>query len=90
VGAYQWIAIVGVTRLIVGRDEEAVAWLSRSIETNQNHPGAHFWLAAVLALLGRMNEARAATKAGLALNPTFTISRARCLDERQLDLSVSA
>jgi hypothetical protein len=34
-------------------------------------------LAAALALLGRLDEARSAVKAGLALNPTYTISRAR-------------
>ena len=33
--------------------------------------------AAVLAHLGRLNEARAATRAGFALNPTFTMSRYR-------------
>ena len=36
-----------------------------------------FNLAAALAQLGRLDEARSAVKAGLALNPTFTVSRAR-------------
>ena len=36
-----------------------------------------FPVAAALAQLGRLDEARSAVKAGLALNPTFTISRAR-------------
>jgi Flp pilus assembly protein TadD len=34
-------------------------------------------LAAALAQLGRLDEARSAVKAGLALNPAFSISRAR-------------
>jgi len=34
-------------------------------------------LAAALAQLGRLDEARSAVKAGLALNPTYAISRAR-------------
>ena len=38
---------------------------------------AYFQLAAALAQLGRLDEAHSAVKAGLALNPTFTISRAR-------------
>ena len=38
---------------------------------------AYFELAAALAQLGRLDEARSAVKAGLALNPAFTISRAR-------------
>jgi Tetratricopeptide repeat len=42
-----------------------------------NHPRAHFWLAAALAHLGRLDEARSALDAGLALDPTFTIARFR-------------
>ena len=51
--------------------------LRRAIDTNRNHPMAHLSLAAALAHLGRLDEARAAAQAGLALNPTFTISRTR-------------
>jgi hypothetical protein len=32
-----------------------------------------------LAQLGRLDEARSAVKAGLALNPAFAVSRARAL-----------
>ena len=38
-----------------------------------------FVLAAALAQLGRLDEARSAVKAGLALNPAFAISRARAV-----------
>jgi hypothetical protein len=34
-------------------------------------------LAAALAQLGRLDEAHSAVKAGLALNPAYSISRAR-------------
>ena len=75
----------------LGSDEEAVALLRRAIETNRNYPLAHFCLAAALAHLGRLNEARAAVQAGLALDPTFTISRHSCQRaERQSDLFGSA
>jgi hypothetical protein len=37
----------------------------------------YFASAAALAQLGRLEEARSAVKAGLALNPAFSISRAR-------------
>jgi hypothetical protein len=37
----------------------------------------YFHLAAGVAQLGRLDEARSAVKAGLALDPTFSISRAR-------------
>ena len=44
--------IVGLAKLQLNADAEAVAWLRRSIEANRNYPIAHFYLAAALALLG--------------------------------------
>jgi hypothetical protein len=35
----------------------------------------HFFLAAALAHLGRLDEARSAARAGFTLDPTFTIRR---------------
>ena len=58
-----------------GSYEQAVTWFRRSIEANPNFPHAHFHLAAALAHLDRLDEARSAFKAGLALNPIYTISR---------------
>jgi TolB-like protein/Tfp pilus assembly protein PilF len=75
--AYTWMVTAGVANLFLGRGEEAVAWLLRSIDANRNYPLSHFYLAAAHAHLGRMSEAQAAAKAGLALNPTFTIRRYR-------------
>ena len=70
---------VGVANSVRGRYEQAVAWLRRSIEANRSFPPAHLWLAAALGQLGRLDEARAATQAALALDPTFTFARARSL-----------
>ena len=75
--AYIWMFSAGSAKLYLGRDEEAAAWLLRSIEANRNLAASHFYLAAARAHLGTLSEARAATKAGLALNPTFTIRRFR-------------
>lgn len=69
--------IAGAAKLYLGRDEEATTWLLRSVETNRNIASLHFYLAAARAHLGTLNEARAATKAGLELDPTFTIRRFR-------------
>jgi TolB-like protein/class 3 adenylate cyclase/Tfp pilus assembly protein PilF len=74
---YQWYMFAGWAKLSLGEDEEAIAWLRRSIETNRNYPISHFFLAAALARSGRLSEARSETRAGLAINPTFTISRFR-------------
>jgi TolB-like protein/class 3 adenylate cyclase/Tfp pilus assembly protein PilF len=74
---YFWMTFAGVAKLQLGRDEEAVSWFRRGIETNQNFPPAHFYLAAALAHLGQLDEAQAALNAGLALDPAFTLSRFR-------------
>ena len=75
--AFRWMFYAGITKLVLGADVEAVAWLRRCLEANRNYPIAHFQLAAALALLGSLEEARAAAKAGLALDPTFNIRRTR-------------
>jgi TolB-like protein/class 3 adenylate cyclase len=67
-----WTSFVGIAKLHSGRDEEAVPWLSRTIELNPNDPVPHFCLAAALARLGRIEEAREAVRAGLELEPSFT------------------
>ena len=67
----------GIAKLHLGSWEQAAAWLRRAIEANRNNPQPHFVLGAALVQLGRLDEARSAVKAGLALNPAFTISRAR-------------
>ncbi|MFZ0150606.1 MAG: tetratricopeptide repeat protein [Xanthobacteraceae bacterium] len=75
--AYRWMMYAGFAKLLLGADEQAVARLRGSVEMNRNFPLAHFYLAAALAHLGRLDEARYAVQAGLALDPTFTISRFR-------------
>jgi TolB-like protein len=75
--AYRWMFYAGTALAALGRYEHAVAWLRRAIEANQNHPYEHFVLGGVLAQLGRIDEARSAVKSGLAINPAFTLSRAR-------------
>jgi TolB-like protein/class 3 adenylate cyclase len=75
--AYAWMAFAGDAKNHLGSSEEAVAWLRRSIEANRNFSFAHFSLAAALAQVGRLDEAHSAVKAGLALDPTFTVSRTR-------------
>ena len=70
-----WMSIAGDAKLFLGKDEEAVARLSRAIALNRNNPYTYFLLAAALAHLDRMGEARDAVQAGLALNPNFTMRR---------------
>ena len=74
--AYIWMTRAGVAKLHLGSYEQAVACFRRSIEANRNYPTPYFLLAATLVHIGRLDEARSAVKAGLALNPSFAISRA--------------
>ncbi len=68
---------LGFAKLMLGKDEEALAWLRKSLEANRSSPLAVFTYAAALALVGRIEEARAQVQAGLAIAPEFTIRRYR-------------
>lgn len=72
---YLWASSVAVAKLQLGLDAEAAVWLRRTIEANRNFAFGHFLLAATLSLLGALDEARAAVRAGLALDPDFSIRR---------------
>ena len=75
VDAFRWMRFVGMAKLQLGSDAEAVSWLRRSTEANRNYPLAHLALAAALGLTGALDEARDAARTGLALNSGFTIRR---------------
>jgi hypothetical protein len=69
--------MVGIAKRQLNADAEAVVWLRRGLDANRNYAIVHFNLAAALASLGELGEARAVVQAGLALDPSFTIRRYR-------------
>ena len=75
--AFVWMAHAGQAKNHLGQHEPALGLCRRAIELNQNYPRAHFLSAVALAQLGRLDEARALTRAGLAINPSFSLARAR-------------
>jgi len=75
--AFLWFMFVGMAKLHANADLEALDWLRRSIEANPNHALTHFHFAGALAMMGELNEARSRAKAGLALDPSFTMRRYR-------------
>jgi len=75
--AYGWMHSAGFAKLLLKSYEHAVERFRRAIEANRNYAPAYFQLAAALAQLGRLDEANSSAKAGLALNPAFTIARTR-------------
>jgi tetratricopeptide (TPR) repeat protein len=72
-----WVAYMALAKLYLGAYEEALGLYRRAKELNPNYPTGRFNMAAALAELGRLDEARAEVQAGLALNPGFTIRRYR-------------
>ena len=75
--AYIWMGVAALAKLLLGIDEEALERANRSVELNRNCAAAHFYRAAALAQLGRQQEAQAAIRTGVTLDPAFTISRYR-------------
>jgi TolB-like protein/class 3 adenylate cyclase len=83
--SYAWMSNAGLAKNHLGSWEQAVAWFRRAIEANRNSTAPYFNLAAALAHLGRLDEARSAVRAGLALSPRYTISRRRASWTAQSD-----
>ena len=75
--AHIWMLWTGLAKSQLNAGIEAVAWMRRGLELNRNFSVAYFHLAAELALLGELDQARAAAQTGLALDPGFTIRRFR-------------
>jgi Flp pilus assembly protein TadD len=69
---YIWMTTAGSGKLHLGSYDQAVGLFRRAIEANRHNPPAYLNLAAALAQLGRLDEARSAVRTGLALNPTYT------------------
>jgi tetratricopeptide (TPR) repeat protein len=74
---FEWFLMAGHAKAYLGEFSEASTWFRKSIDANRNRPNAFFNLAACLAHLGRLDEARREVKAGLALDPKFTLRRYR-------------
>ena len=74
---FEWFLVAGSAKTLLGEFAEASAWLRKSIDANRNRPLAFFLLAACLAHLGRIDEGRREMKAGLAVDPKFTLGRFR-------------
>ena len=74
--AWIWMNRSGAAKLHLDANEDAVIRLRRA-GLNPNFPVMHFALAGALANLGTMEEARAETHAGLALDPTCTVGSFR-------------
>jgi tetratricopeptide (TPR) repeat protein len=75
--SWAWAAFdaQAMSHLLRGRYEEACRAAYKSVQTNPAHSITYVQLAAALAKLGRLDEARAAAARVLELHPTFRYSR---------------
>jgi tetratricopeptide (TPR) repeat protein len=72
-----WLGYIGVANLSLGRFDEAVDNLSKSVELGPKSGLPHFLLAAAFAFAGRRAEAAAACASGKRLTPDFSIAKYR-------------
>jgi TolB-like protein/class 3 adenylate cyclase/Flp pilus assembly protein TadD len=72
-----WVLYIGAADLCLGRLDQAVDRLRKSVEINPNNELPYVFLAAALSLAGRDAEAAQACAAGLRLAPNFTIAKHR-------------
>jgi DNA-binding winged helix-turn-helix (wHTH) protein/Flp pilus assembly protein TadD len=69
---WTWLLGAGLANLLMGRNEEALSWLQRSIAITPATGRSHLLLAATYQRSGRFEEARAAIAEGLRLRPGTT------------------
>jgi DNA-binding winged helix-turn-helix (wHTH) protein/tetratricopeptide (TPR) repeat protein/TolB-like protein len=74
VSRWTWLLGMGVSYLMMGRDEEALPWLQRSITITPASGRSLILLAAAYQRLGRTDEANTALTQGLKLRPGSTVS----------------
>jgi len=72
VSRWTWLLGAGVACLLMDRNEEAIAWIQRSLVITQGTGRTHFMLAVALQRLGRTEEAKEAIATGLKLRPGST------------------
>lgn len=76
VARWTWAIGAGWTYLLMGRAEEALPWLQRSIAVTPASGRTHMLLAAAYQQLGRTDDARAAMAMALELRPGSTARNA--------------
>jgi DNA-binding winged helix-turn-helix (wHTH) protein/Flp pilus assembly protein TadD len=72
VSRWTWLLGAGWANMLMGRDEDALPWLQKSIAITPASGRSHMALAAVYQQLGRIDEAKAVMKEGLKLRPGTT------------------
>jgi len=72
VSRWTWLLGAGWANLLIGRPDDALPWLQRSIAITPASGRSHMNLAAAYQQMGRIEEAKAAMQEGLKLRPGTT------------------
>jgi DNA-binding winged helix-turn-helix (wHTH) protein/tetratricopeptide (TPR) repeat protein len=72
VSRWTWMIGAGWAYMLMGRAEDAVPWLQKSIAITSASGRTHMLLAAAYQQLGKIDEARAAMEKGMELRPGST------------------
>jgi Flp pilus assembly protein TadD len=72
VSRWTWLLGAGWTTMLMGRDQEALPWLQRSVAITPGTGRTHALLAAAYQRLGQTDEARAAMAKVMELRPGST------------------
>ena len=73
VSRWTWMIGAGWANLLMGRAEDAIPWLQKSIAITSASGRTHMLLAAAYQQLGKADEARAAMEKGRELRPGSTV-----------------
>jgi DNA-binding winged helix-turn-helix (wHTH) protein/Flp pilus assembly protein TadD len=73
VSRWTWMIGAGWANMMIGRAEDAVPWLQKSIAITSASGRTHMLLAAAYQQLGKTDEARAAMEKGRELRPGSTV-----------------
>ncbi|MFH1344638.1 MAG: tetratricopeptide repeat protein [Pseudomonadota bacterium] len=73
VSRWTWMIGAGWANMLMGRAEDAVPWLQKSIAITSASGRTHMLLAAAYQQLGKFDEARAAMETGRELRPGSTV-----------------
>jgi tetratricopeptide (TPR) repeat protein len=101
VSRWTWALGAGWACMLMGKPEEALPWIEKSLAITPASGRVYFLLAAVYQQLGRLDEARAATAKGLAIRPGSNAHNVRvprentspifmAADDRLVSLAVAA
>ena len=90
--AWLWLHFEGAAKVSLGREEEAVDCFAAPSRSTRMNPLTHFFLAATLANLGKLEEARAEAKSWPQAQPplldrSLSQRRRRFSERRQLSRS---